>query len=277
MIRNSKFKIFYDLILTKVIDTHAHLDFPQFDKDREKVIDDFFQNGGKFILNIGVDKERNQKTLEIAEKNEKIWAVLGFHPETESEITELEIEEYLIDKVKNNPKVKAIGEIGLDYFHSRDNKKRDWQKKLFKKQLEIAKELNLPVVIHCRDAYQDLLKIISQEEFKKMKMVMHCFCGGLKETEEFLKFPNLKFSFTGNLTFLKEGDELLKVVEKIPLNRIMAETDCPFLAPAPNRGKRNEPSYVKYVIEKIAEIKNLDFKEVENQTDKNAIEFFHLK
>jgi TatD DNase family protein len=259
-----------------MIDTHAHLDFPQFDKDRKKVIGDFFKNGGRAIINIGVDKERNEKTLSIARENENIFAVLGFHPETEKETTIQEIDDFLLEKAKNNPKVKAIGEIGLDYFHTKNNEKRAWQKKIFKKQLKIAKQLGLPVVIHCRDAYQDLLEIISSTNFWEMKMVVHCFCGDLKITERFLKFSNLKFSFTGNLTFLKKNDELLKVVKKIPLEKIMVETDCPFLAPVPNRGKRNESGYVQYVIQKIAEIKNLDYREVEKITDKNAINFFKL-
>jgi TatD DNase family protein len=259
-----------------MIDTHAHLDFPQFDGDREEVIKRFFDGEGKFILNIGVDKERNQKTLEIAENNKNIFAVLGFHPEIEENIDLREVEYYLMEN-SNNPKLKAIGEIGLDYFHTKDDKKRIWQKKLFIKQLEITKKLDLPVVIHCRDAYRDLLKIISKKEFENLKMVMHCFCGALEEMERFLKFPNLKFSFTGNLTFLKEGDELLKVVKEIPLDRIMVETDCPFLAPVPHRGKRNEPAYVKYVIEKIAEIKKMDYKKIEKETDKNAVKFFGLK
>lgn len=260
-----------------MIDTHAHLDFPQFDKDREKVINDFFENKGKAILNIGVDKKRNQKTLEIAEKNQNIFAVLGFHPETEEKTAIQEIEDFLSEKAKNNPKVKAIGEIGLDYFHSKEPEKREFQKQIFKKQLEIAKKLNLPVVIHCRDAYQDVFEIISDEKFEKLKIVMHCFSGGLKETELFLKLPNLNFSFTGNITFVKKEDELLRVVGKIPLERIMVETDCPFLAPVPNRGKRNEPQFVRFVIEKIGEVKGLSPQKVEKQTDKNAEEFFDIE
>jgi TatD DNase family protein len=259
-----------------LIDTHAHLDFPQFDEDRKKVIKRFFDEKGRAILNIGVDKDRNQKTLEIAENNKNVFAVLGFHPETEKETSFEEIEKFLLKNCKNS-KVKAVGEIGLDYFHSKDKNSREWQREIFKKQLKIVKKLDLPAVIHCRDAYQDLLKIISIKKFREIKMVLHCFCGGLKETEEFLKFPNLKFSFTGNLTFLKEGDELLKVVKEIPLDRIMVETDCPFLAPVPYRGKRNEPVYVKYVIEKIAEIKKLDYQKIEKETDKNAVKFFDLK
>jgi len=267
-----------------MIDTHAHLDFKNFDDDRENVIKRFFDDGGKTIINIGVNWEGNNGSLEIAEKNENIFVSLGFHPEEEG-LDLRKVENYLKEKAQNS-KVKAIGEIGLDYFHTPKqtiqgvtvNKNRiEFQKKLFIKQLEVAKALDLPVVIHCRDAYADVLEIISKKKFQEMKMVMHCFCGGIKETEDFLKLPNLKFSFTGNLTFLKEDDELLKVVEKIPLKKIMVETDCPFLTPTPNRGKRNEPSYVKYVIEKIAEIKGLKSKRIENQTDKNAIEFFDIK
>jgi TatD DNase family protein len=259
-----------------MIDTHAHLDFEQFDEDRKDVIERFFVDNGKAIVNIGVDKKRNKKTLNIAENNTNIFAVLGFHPETEEDISLKEIEDFLIENCKNS-KVKAIGEVGLDYFHCKKPREREFQKKLFTRQLQVAKKIDFPVVIHCRDAYEDLLEIISSDQFREMKMVMHCFCGGLKQTEKFLKFPNLNFSFTGNLTFLKEKDELLKVVEKIPLEKIMVETDCPFLAPVPNRGRRNEPRYVRYVIEKIAEIKGLKSKKIENQTDKNAIEFFELK
>ncbi len=258
-----------------MIDTHAHLDFKHFDSDRSDVIRRFFDNGGKAILNIGVDKERNNKVLEIAENHSQIFAVLGFHPE-KTNVDLAQVENFLKEKCQNL-KVKAIGEIGLDYFHNNEKKNIRFQKKLFIKQLEIAKELKLSVVIHCRDAYEDLLKIISQEEFRSMKMVIHCFCGGAEEAEKFLALSNLKISFTGNITFVKEGDKLLEAVEKIPLDRIMAETDCPFLAPVPNRGKRNESAYVKYVIKKIAEIKKISFKEAERATDKNAKIFFNIQ
>lgn len=257
-----------------MIDTHAHLDFEQFEEDRKSVLQRFFDNGGKAIVNIGVDFERNEKTLRIAKENEQIFASLGFHPEG-GEFNLEEIEKYFEENCQN-PKVKAIGEIGLDYFHSSDKESIKFQKKLFIKQLEIAQKLELPVAIHCRDAYDDLLDIISENQFRGMKMVIHCFCGGAEEAEKFLKLPNLKFSFTGNITFVKEGDKLLQAVDKIPLNRIMAETDCPFLAPVPNRGKRNEPAFVKDVIEKIAEVKKISFQKAEDQTDKNAIKFFNL-
>ncbi len=258
-----------------MIDTHAHLDFKQFEEDRKDVVVRFFDNGGQAILNVGVDKKRIAKTLEIVESYSKIFAIIGFHP-SECEKVELgEVEKYLKEKCQH-PKVRAIGEIGLDYFYINQEDNKKLQKKLFIKQLEIAKEFDLPVVIHCREAYGDLLKIISQAEFEGMSLVVHCFSGNLKEAERFLKFSNLKFSFTGNITFVKEGDELLKVVNKIPLDRIMAETDCPFLAPVPNRGKRNEPVYVKFVIEKIAEVKRMSFDVAEKIIDENAVDFFNL-
>lgn len=258
-----------------MIDTHAHLDFEQFDKDRKEVLKRFFDDGGFAIVTIGVDEDRIEKTLEIAESNEGVFAVVGFHPESQN-LDLNQVEDCLKEKCKNI-KVKAIGEIGLDYFHSDQKEEIEFQKKLFIKQLEIAKDLDLPVVIHCRDAYEDLLEIISRVNFSELKMVIHCFCGGKEEAEKFLKLPNLNFSFTGNITFVKNDDKLLQAVRAIPLKRIMAETDCPFLAPVPNRGKRNEPSFVKYVIKKIAEVKELRFKEIEKQTDQNAIDFFDLK
>ncbi len=256
-----------------MIDTHAHLDFEQFDNDREDAIKRFFSEGGQAILNIGVNEERSEKTLEITESYSNIFASLGFHP-SECQNVDLEKVEKYLKKKCLHPKVRAIGEIGLDYFHINQEDNKKLQKKLFIKQLEIVKSFNLPVVIHCRDAYVDLLEIISQADFREMKMVVHCFSGSSDDAEKFLKFVNLKFSFTGNITFVKDEDELLKVVALIPLNRIMVETDCPFLAPVPNRGKRNEPAFVKYVIEKIAKVKGLSFAEVEKQTDQNAINFF---
>lgn len=258
-----------------MIDSHAHLDFENFNKDRKDVIKRFFNDGGKFIVNVGVDFERNEKSLRIAKDNDQIFTTLGFHPEGDDFDLE-EVDKYLREKSKD-PKVVAIGEIGLDYFHTNEKEKRDFQKKLFIKQLEIAKDLDLPVVIHSRDAYDEMLEIVSDDKFRDMKMVLHCFCGGLQEMENFLELPNLLISFTGNVTFVKDDSEFLKVVKEMPLERMMVETDCPFLAPVPNRGKRNEPSFVKHVIEKIAEVKGVNFKEVETQTDKNAVKFFELK
>jgi TatD DNase family protein len=260
-----------------MIDTHAHLDFEQFDEDRSEVISRFFEHNGKAIINIGVDWDRNEKTLEIAGDNKNIFASIGFHPhEARDDFDLAGAKRYILKRIEHN-KVVAIGEIGLDYFRMSDNKTGENQRRLFEMQLEVAIKNNLPVIIHCRDAYEDLLKIIENQKYKQMKMVIHCFSAGENYLERFLDFPNLMVSFTGNITFVKDEDELTKAVEKTPLERLMAETDCPFLAPAPYRGKRNEPEFVKKIIEKIADVKRLPTEKVENQTDKNAIEFFGLK
>lgn len=288
-----------------MIDTHSHLDFSQFDVDREKVIERFLVDGGKWLVNIGVNTERNQKTLELIKKYQQIYCALGYHPE---ELAEKLLEELLLEAenfLKKNgkeEKVVAIGEIGLDYFHNSKNKED--QKKLFIKQLEIAGFLNLPVILHCREAYEDVLDIMSkfknlnskqisiskiqksereenmkiQKKNKEMRFVLHCYGGNLVQTEKFLELSGAYFSFTGNITFPRKNDvEIFDVIRRIPENRIMVETDCPFLAPNPYRGKRNEPSYVKIVIEKLAEIRGVSFEKMEKITDKNAWEFFKAK
>ncbi len=215
--------------------------------------------------------------------------MIGFHPE---EVGKVEVEEaianlekHLTNKKEN--KIVAIGEIGLDYFHNQENKPE--QKALLQAQLELAQKHNLPVVIHCRDAYDDFCEILnSNSRLQTAKIVMHCYMGNQKQTEKFLQFPNLRFSFTGNITFSDfekykngtlsaEKSEIFKVIEQIPLEKIMTETDAPFLAPAPHRGKRNEPVFVKEVVKRLAEIKGLSFEEIESQTEHNAAAFFGIR
>ncbi len=263
-----------------MIDTHAHLDFENFKEDQKEVIERFFlnnQNG--YIINIGVDFDRNLKSIELAEKHERIFSAIGFHPEVLDEnhkVFCLKEAKLQLEKLATNMKVVAIGEIGLDYFHNSKNKEK--QKKLFVSQLDLALKLNLPVVIHCRDAYEDVFEIISQKKYINLNMVMHCFGANLKQTENFLTLKNLKFSFTGNTTFPKKEDtEIFKVIKTIPVERIMVETDCPFLAPNPHRGKRNEPLFVKEVIQKVAYLKECSFEEFRESVDRNAIDFFNLK
>lgn len=260
-----------------MIDTHAHLDFDNFDDDRQEVIENFFKDNGKAIVNIGVNKDRIEKTLEISKKYNNVFASVGFHPEEVGSLEDFDnIESFLEKVIEENEKIVAIGEIGLDYFHSKDESEHQKQKELFEIQLKVAKKLSLPVVLHCRDAYEDMLEILSKKEYAEIYKVLHCYCGNPEYTEKFLKLENLIFSFTGNITFVKDGDFLLKSLRMIPLEKIMAETDCPFLTPNPFRGKRNEPSFVKFVVEKISEVKDIDFKEAEEKTDQNAIEFFGL-
>lgn len=263
-----------------MIDTHAHLDFENFSEDCEEVISRFFlENKGRAIVNIGVDFKRNLKSIEIANTHENIFSSIGFHPEILDDMEKFfSLEKALeqLEKLVSEKKVVVIGEIGLDYFHNSKNK--DKQKELFIAQLDFALWKKMPVVIHCRDAYDDMNEIISDKKYTNLKMVMHCYCGNIEQTKIFLQLKNLTFSFTGNIAFSKKDDaEIFEVIRMIPIEKIMSETDCPFLAPVPMRGKRNEPSFVKFVIEKIANAKKQNRNEIEKILDQNAIDFFSLK
>ncbi len=300
-----------------MIDTHSHLDFPQFDQDREEVISRAFDNGVKAIINIGVDLERSRKSIAIAEKHKGIFASVGLHPDffssAEKEFSifnfqfpnKFEISnpkhENLFSELKNiakNKKVVAIGETGLDYFSHTANpitfKQKENQKKGFLAQIEIARELGLPMIIHCREAWDDLFEIISKSKIQNpkpqtlketkhyasnIKFVLHCYSGEKKDTEKFLKFPNVYFSFSGNITYPKpveRAKKLAEAVRMIPLDKIMLDSDSPFLAPQEVRGKRNEPIFVKYIAKKIAEIKRVSEDKVEKATSENAKKFFGI-
>jgi TatD DNase family protein len=265
-----------------VIDTHAHLDFEDFEKDRAEVIARFFADGGKAIVNVGVDLATSRNSVALAEKYENIFAAVGFHPHDAKEElsfpTDEDIEE--MKKIAMHEKVKAIGEIGLDYFYYKDPVQIKQQKELFMKQLAIAQELKLPVAIHCRDAWQDLFDIISSFEFKITGFQLHCYSGGAGDTEKFLTLPNVYFSFSGNITYPKPAERsrsLSEAVGIIPLDRMMLDSDSPFLAPQKFRGKRNEPAHIRYIAERIAEIKQISAQEVFLATDISAANFFRLK
>jgi TatD DNase family protein len=262
-----------------MIDTHAHLDFPEFDKDREEVIQRFFSQGGTAIINIGVDLERSRKSIEIAERHEKIFATIGFHPHEAGENKSLPDDPAFeeLKTIAQKKKVKAIGEIGLDYFYYKSKEQIELQKELFLRQIKIADDLNLPVVVHCRDAWEDLYEMIS--EWKKNKFVLHCYSGGAEDTEKFLKLQNVFFSFSGNITYPKPEDrakKLSEAVQAIPLDRMMLDSDSPFLAPQSQRGKRNEPIFIEYIAKKVSEIKKIEVEKVIENTTKNAIDFFQL-
>jgi len=286
-----------------MIDTHTHLDFPEFDQDREEVIRRAFDNGIKAIVNIGVDLERSRKSIELAEKHERIFAAVGFHPDffSKGDLGNQGDWKDWVEKLKKLAKCKkvvAIGETGLDYFHithsmehgTKDLEKiKENQRRGFLAQIEIAKELGLPVIVHCRNAWDDLYEIISKVRLfpsdkqvvgipqSRTLFVLHCYSGEKKDTEKFLKLPNVYFSFSGNITYPKPADraeKLAEAVRMIPLDKMMLDSDAPFLAPQEFRGKRNEPMYVKFIAEKIARVKEISVEEVERVTDGNAMKFF---
>ncbi|MEA2006782.1 MAG: TatD family hydrolase [Patescibacteria group bacterium] len=273
-----------------MIDTHIHLESEEYNADCQEVIKRFFEKGGKALVNVGVSEARMKKAQKIANSDERIFVAIGFHPQEGTDLQRagecVNFEEILKDFARDH-KVVAIGEIGLDYFHPSGKEFdlriteeiKEVQKRLFVTQLELARKLDLPVIVHSWNAEIDCWEILSN--YLDLKIVFHCYGRGIAPgfTKKLLKYENINFSFTGNVTFPKPGKsgaELFEHLKLIPLERIMVETDGPFLAPVPHRGKRNEPFFVKHIIEKIAQVKDLTNDEVEKQTDQNAMDFFNL-
>lgn len=232
----------------KIFDAHAHYDDEAFDCDREIVISELEENEVIGVLNCGSSYKGAQFALELSQRYPFFYAAVGIHPEHADEFSE-EILDSLRDMAKSN-KVKAIGEIGLDYYY-KENPPREVQLKVFREQMKLAEELNLPVIIHDRDAHEDTLKII--KEFPKVIGEVHCFSGSVEFAKECVKL-GYYIGITGVVTF-KNAKKILNVVEEIPLERLILETDCPYMAPVPYRGKRNRSEYIEEIIEKISEIK----------------------
>ncbi|WP_432204520.1 TatD family hydrolase [Cetobacterium somerae] len=250
----------------KLVDTHCHLDNEQFDTDRLEVIERIKEQL-EFCVNIGYDLESSKKSLELAEKYDFIYAVIGVHPIDIAQYNEQTEKE--LETLGKNPKVLAIGEIGLDYHWMTEPK--DVQQERFIKQLELAKRLNKPVVIHTRDAMEDTVNILKNHP--EITGVMHCYPGSLETAKELI--DRFYLGIGGTLTF-KNAKKTVEVVKNIPLDRIVIETDCPYLTPEPFRGKRNEPIYVEYVAQKIAEIKEVSVEEVKEITTQNAKKLYGI-
>lgn len=253
-----------------IFDSHAHYDDESFNEDRENVIKEIRENGVINVLNCGASMEGARDSFKLANKYDFFYAAVGIHPENAYELTEENYEE--IKEMTKNPKVRAIGEIGLDYYWE-ENPPREKQKEVFRKQMELAKELNMPVVIHDRDAHGDTLEIM--KEFPEVKGVVHCFSGSVEFARECLKL-GYYIGFTGVVTF-KNSKKIVEVAKEVPLDRMLVETDAPYMAPTPNRGKRNRSDYIKFIIEKIAEVKELSVEEVSNATIENAKNLLKIK
>jgi len=255
-----------------LIDTHAHLDFKDYDKDRDEVVQRALDNDVQKIITIGCNLERSQTAIDIASQYDNVYATVGVHPDDIKELDDSTALEKLYE-LGQQDKVVAIGEIGLEYYQLDDEKIKKAQIKGFREQLNLAKELDLPVVLHCRDAYEEMLNILKSDKINRG--VVHCFLGN-KEIAQQLLDLGFQISFTGIITFKKKAEDIVRVVNEVPLERIMIETDCPYLAPEPNRGKRNEPAYVKQVAEKVATVKEVGLDKVAEVTSDNAIELFNL-
>lgn len=258
-----------------MIDSHCHLDFQDYAGDIDEVLGRSLQNL-KYLINIGVDVPSSKKSLELAQKYPQIFAAVGLHPDQRSSVGDLDF--LSISNLAQDKRVVAVGEIGLDYYHIENDeiKAKELQKKLFAKQLEIAVQHHLPVVIHNRLATKDTLEVLrSNSTFDGLKGVFH----SSTETDLGLVKQVLDLGFniglTGIVTF-KNANDLREVVKYLPIDRILLETDAPFLAPVPMRGQRNEPAFVKYTLEEVARIKGQNFETVESIVDKNTIELFLL-
>lgn len=252
-----------------LIDTHCHLDFPEFDSDREEVIQRAKTGGISHIINIGSSLKGTEKSLKLAKSYELIYATCGIHPHEADKVTDKIKTE--IRALAKQDKVVAIGEVGLDYY--KNYAQAENQRSLFISLVNLAKEINLPLVIHSRQAQSDTLKILKNA--LPFKAVVHCFSGDAEFLKECLGL-GFFISYTCNITYKKAG-ALRELVKLTPLERLMLETDAPFLPPEGFRGKRNEPLYVGYLAEEIARIKEISIDEVARVTTENAKSFFNLK
>ena len=253
-----------------LIDSHAHLQDSQFDADRREVIERARQKGLAHILAIGTTLEDSRKALALAQEDPMIFATVGVHPH-DAKSTDESVYAALREMARDRH-VVAWGEIGLDYF--KNYSPQDFQRKALRRQIEIAREMQLPLVIHNRDAHADLLKILVEEKASEVGGVMHCFSGDRSFAFRCLDL-NFFISIAGPITFGKAHD-LREVVKEIPLDRLLIETDAPFLTPHPYRGKRNEPAYVEFIAEKIAEIRGMSSKVIGEKTAQNTLKLFRL-
>lgn len=254
-----------------LFDSHAHLDDERFWEDRDAVIQSMPEAGVGLIMNVGADMPSSRRSLVLAKKYPFIYAAVGVHPHDVEDMTEADLQD--LRELAGEEKVRAIGEIGLDYHY--DNSPRDKQKYWFEKQIELAQDLDLPIIIHCRDAMQDCMDILRSYDFSRTSGVMHCYSGSAETAEEVVKM-GMYVAFGGAITF-KNNKKACHVVQSVPMERLLIETDCPYLTPEPYRGKRNDSRYVKYVAEKVAEFRRLPVEEVEKVTMTNAKCLFQIE
>ncbi|MEH7380124.1 TatD family hydrolase [Bacillus sp. JJ1533] len=254
-----------------LIDTHAHLNAIQYQDDLDEVIDRALTVGVEKIVVVGFDRETITRAIELADQYEFIYATVGWHPVDAIDMTDEDLK--WIEELSAHPKVVALGEMGLDYHW--DKSPKDIQKEVFRKQIALAKKVKLPIIIHNREATADIIEILQEENASEVGGIMHCFTGSIEVAKQCIDM-NFYISFGGPVTF-KNAKKPKEVAAEIPLDRLLIETDCPYLTPHPFRGKRNEPSYVKYVAEQIAELKGVSFEEIAQKTSDNAKRFFGIK
>ena len=252
-----------------LFDTHAHLDDRAFDEDRQELLAALPGQGLALVMNPGCSLASSRNVVKIAAEHDYIYAAVGSHPDVADEVNEAVIDEYRT-LCKLNPKVKAIGEIGLDYHY--EDIPRDIQMKAFRMQMELARELKLPVIIHERDAHEDGMAVV--RDFSDVTGVFHCYSGSAEMARQLVD-KGWYIGFTGVLTF-KNARKAVEVASSIPLDRIVLETDCPYMAPEPFRGKRNDPGKLYRMAEKLAEIRGLSGEEIHAITVENGKKLYRL-
>ena len=245
-----------------LFDTHAHMNDPAFDEDREQVLMGLKDKGVAAMLNVGCCLESSRDCVAMAEKYDFVYASVGTHPDSADEVDEAVLDEYRA--MARHPKVMAIGEIGLDYYY--ETIPREIQIKAFRMQMELARELKMPVIVHERNAHDDGMRIA--REFKDVTGVFHCYSGSAEMARQLVDM-GWYIGFTGVLTF-KNARKAVETAQRIPLERIVLETDCPFMAPEPFRGKRNDPGYLFRMAERLAEIRGISVEEIHRITTENA-------
>jgi TatD DNase family protein len=250
-----------------LIDSHAHVDFPQFNDDREAVIERARQRGLVSLVNIGTNVSTSRASLELAESHDFIYATVGIHPHDSDEASSEALDQ--LRALAQHPKAVAIGEIGLDYY--RDYSPRPAQRQAFRDQLALASELNLPVVVHSRDAHDEVLSILDDWDGVG---VLHTYAAGPGRLDQVIGM-GFFIGISGPVTYAK-ADDLRRVAREVPLDRLLVETDCPYLTPEPHRGRRNEPAYVSFVAEAIAETRGMPVERVADATAENARRLFGL-
>jgi TatD DNase family protein len=253
-----------------LIDSHAHYDDESFDPDREEILQKCADSGVTHIINAGSNIESSQKSIELARQYPFIYAAVGVHPHDASSCGENTPDR--LTELAKEPKVVAIGEIGLDYHY--DFSPREVQKEWFAKQIAMALELKLPIIIHDREAHRDILDIVRAEKGYETGGVFHCFSGSKEMAREVLDL-GFKIGIGGSLTF-KKAQKPLEVVDFAPLDMLLVETDCPYMTPEPYRGQRNWSGLIEIVLSKIAQIKGIDYKSAEKATSDNAVKLFRL-
>ena len=254
--------------MTKIFESHAHYDDEAFDEDREELLGKMQQQGIEYIINIGVNIDSSKKTVELTEKYPFLYGAVGVHPSDTAELDEQKIGWLKLQCER--PKIVAVGEIGLDYYW--DEPERPVQRKWFCRQLDLAREVKLPVVIHSRDAAKDTLTIMKEMHAEEIGGVVHCFSYSKEMAEEYLKL-GFYIGVGGVVTF-DNAKKLKEAVEFLPMDKILLETDSPYLTPVPNRGKRNSSLNLPYIARQIAELKGISYEQVVEITNRNARKLF---